>query len=180
MRKAYKQQGVVLVDIYRKPPLILIIDDDWMTREILEAMLTGAGYDVLMISSGEKALTLASDPLPGLILLDVRLQGMSGYEVCRRFKMRPDTRDIPILMVTALRGDDEMSEALEAGAEDLISKPFSTLALLTRMRNLLLLKQSRDALAQRDAHWRQILERYVDQTLVDQIMNDLGKPAFSG
>jgi DNA-binding response OmpR family regulator len=152
---------------------VLIVDDDWMNREVLEAHLTGVGYEVMVVHSGEKALELAAQTPPDLVLLDVRMQGMSGYDVCRELKARMATRLAVVMLVTALESDEDRERAIEAGADDFISKPFSSLALLTRVRNLLRIKNLRDDLENRDRLLREVLHRYVDDTTTERILSDL-------
>lgn len=154
-------------------PRVLIVDDDWMNREVLEAHLTGAGYEVMVVHSGEKALEVAAQTPPDLVLLDVRMQGMSGYDVCRELKAQMATRLAVVMLVTALESDEDREQAIEAGADDFISKPFSSLALLTRVHNLLQLKQLRDDLENRDHLLREVLHRYVDDGIAERIMADL-------
>ncbi|MBZ0301931.1 MAG: response regulator [Anaerolineae bacterium] len=156
-----------------KTPLILVVDDDWMNREVIEAHLHTAGYDVAVAHSGEQALESAGQTPPDLILLDVRLQGLSGYAVCQQLKVRAATHSTPVMMISALEGDPEQRRAIEAGADDFITKPFSALVLLTRVRNLLRLKALEDAAQVRDRRLRQVLCRYVDDELADQILADL-------
>lgn len=154
---------------------ILVADDDWMNREVLEAHLTGAGYDVAVVHSGEKALAAVQEQPPDLVLLDVRMQGMSGYDVCQQMKSEPMTRRVCVMMVTALNRDEDMQQAIEAGADDFISKPISSLVLLTRVRNLLRLKQSQDALMQSQDMLRQIIRDHADEALAARILADLDR-----
>jgi two-component system cell cycle response regulator len=152
-------------------PLILVVDDDWMNREVLEAHLVGAGYEVMVVHSGEKALETAAQTLPDLVLLDVRMQGMSGYEVCRQLKAQMATR--LVMLVTALESDEDRERAIDAGADDFISKPFTSLALLMRIQNLLRYKALRDELENRDRALREVLSRYVDDATAEKIVADL-------
>lgn len=161
------------VDKYGRMPVVLVVDDDWMNREVLEAHLTGAGYQVNVVHSGEKALEAAAKSPPDLVLLDVRMQGMSGYEVCRELKAHSATRLAVVMLVTALESDEDRERAAGVGADDFISKPFSSLTLLTRVENLLRLKFLRDDLENRDRLLREVLLRYVDAATADQILTDL-------
>jgi CheY-like chemotaxis protein len=152
---------------------VLIVDDDWMNREVLEAHLTGAGYEVVVVHSGEKALEAAAQTPPDLVLLDVRMQGMSGYEVCRELKAQMATRLAVVMLVTALESDEDREQAIDAGADDFISKPFTSLALLTRVHNLLQIKYLRDELDKRDRLLREVLHRHVDDVTAARILSDL-------
>lgn len=159
-----------------KSEFILVVDDDWMNREVIEAHLLGAGYQVSVVHSGEQALDLAQRHPPDLVLLDVRMQGMNGFDTCQKLKAAEKTHSVPVMMVTALEGDEERIKAINAGADDLIAKPFTSLTLLTRVRNLLRLKHLSDELHQRDQALREVLGRYVDAETASRILADLHKP----
>jgi DNA-binding response OmpR family regulator len=118
-------------------------------------------------------LEAATKTPPDLVLLDVRMQGMSGYDVCRELKAQLATRLAVVMLVTALESDEDREQAISAGADDFISKPFSSLTLLTRAQNLLRLKYLRDDLENRDRLLREVLLRYVDAATADRIMADL-------
>src|SRR5688572_16566225 len=117
-------------------PVILVVDDDWMGREVTQAHLESAGYEVMVAHSGERALELAFATPPDLVLLDIRMHGMNGYEVCRHLKANETTKYAPVVMVTALESDDHKLRAIESGADDFLSKPFNSLMMLTRVRSL--------------------------------------------
>lgn len=118
-------------------PLILIVDDEWMNREMLQAILESEGFEVLLAASGQKTLELVAARLPDLILLDVRMPGLSGYEVCKRLKTAEATRHIPIIMLTGLDNREELPQAREAGADGILSKPLDNDLLLKRITELL-------------------------------------------
>ena len=114
---------------------ILIIDDEEPIRELLKLTLQSAGFDsILEASDGEDGLALAARYLPDLILLDLMLPGMDGLSVCRRLKSSPDTRMIPIIMLTAKSDESDIVVGLEMGANDYITKPFSRKVLTARIR----------------------------------------------
>ena len=115
-------------------PYILIVDDEWMNRELLDAYLKLGGYRVGQANSGEKALDMVAQEPPALVILDVRLSGISGLEVCRRLKASAATCAIPILMVTALESPDDQQQAADAGADAFIAKPFEMETLLAQIR----------------------------------------------
>jgi CheY-like chemotaxis protein len=117
------------------PPLILIVDDDWMSRELLQAHLDG--YQVLMANNGEKALQVAEANPPDLVIVDVRMPGISGYEFVARLRTNPIHQGIPVLMLSALEGEEPRQKALSVGANDLLNKPFDSLHLIARIRDLL-------------------------------------------
>jgi DNA-binding response OmpR family regulator len=152
------------------PPLILIADDDWMNRELLEAHLQG--YEIISVNSGEKALELAHARLPDLVIVDVRMPRMTGYEVCTHLREAEATRNIPVLIFSALEGDGAKQMALEAGADDVLPKPFTGAILQARVRNLLRIKALHDELQRRESNLWNILTQHLDETTAHSIMED--------
>ena len=132
-----------------RPARILIVDDERANRELLEVMLASEGYALQSATSGEEALTMASQHPPDLVLLDVMMPGMDGYEVTTRIKANPGTRNTPVILVTALDDRKARMLGLNAGAEDFLTKPLDRAELFVRVRNLLRLKaaieEARDA-----------------------------------
>lgn len=112
---------------------ILVVDDDIDTQNLVQTLLEIEGYDVQTAANGQEALTTVSTTTIDLIILDVRLPGIDGYEVCRRLKSQPGSRSIPILMYSASFNHVE-DKASEAGADDFIVKPFAIDALLLKVR----------------------------------------------
>jgi CheY-like chemotaxis protein len=142
---------------------ILVIDDKPQNRRLIEAMLTPYGYSVSSASSGEEALQLtASDP-PDLILLDVVMPGMSGYEVCRRIRADEATRFLPVVMVTANPDQDKVA-GIDAGADDFIVEPFDRHELLARVRSLLRVKSYHDTISRQAAELARL-----NRTLEDRV-----------
>jgi len=119
------------------PARILIVDDEIQNLELMEAMLTSAGYEVFLAREGEEALRLARERRPDLILLDLMMPGLSGFEVCARVKTDPQTGGIPVLFVTALSQIGDKERAMAAGGDDFLTKPFQRTELLTRVEALL-------------------------------------------
>ena len=115
---------------------VLVVDDHEDNRRILRDLLTSAGYEVLEAVTGEQAVAEAEARVPDLILMDIQLPGIDGYEATRRIKANPALRAIPLVVVTsyALSGDD--AKALAAGADGYVSKPFSPRAMLAKVREL--------------------------------------------
>ncbi|MGE5375057.1 MAG: response regulator, partial [Bacteroidota bacterium] len=103
---------------------VLIVDDEYSGRETLESVLEGEGYNLIMAESGPQAIVKAKTFLPDVILLDVMMPGMTGFEVCERIRSDPDVAEIPIIILTALDDRDSLLTGLKAGADDFISKPF--------------------------------------------------------
>ncbi len=124
---------------------VLVVDDIAANLRLLEAKLLAEYYEVVLAASGPEALTVVSRWAPDVILLDVMMPGMDGYEVCRRLKSSPATMHIPVVMVTALVDTAERVRALEAGADDFLSKPVDDATLFARLRALLRVKQVQDA-----------------------------------
>jgi len=126
---------------------VLAVDDDPSIRRTVRALLQGLGHDAMVAGSGEAALDLVGRETPDLILLDVEMDGMSGFDVVKRLKMDPRTRSIPVIMVTGLADRDSRLRALENGAEDYLIKPVDAAELGMRVRNHLRLKEAADQLA---------------------------------
>jgi len=126
---------------------ILVIDDDEKTREIMRLILEKKGYETVEAESGESALEAMKAELPDLILLDVEMPGISGFEVVKRLKADSRTRTIPVIMVTGLGDQSSRLEALANGAEDYLPKPVDPTELWMRVRNHLRLKEYGDFLA---------------------------------
>jgi signal transduction histidine kinase len=128
------------------PPRVLIVDDERRNAELLKVMLLPEGYVLLTATSGEDALALLADQQPDLILLDVMMPGMDGYQVATRIKQNPATNNIPVIMLTALDDRNARMLGLNAGAEDFLTKPVDRAELCVRVRNLLRLKAYGDKL----------------------------------
>lgn len=125
--------------------LILIVDDDWMNREMLQAQLRLGDYEVMEAHSGDQALKLAFARPPDLALLDVRLQDLSGYEVCAQLKNDSRTQHTAVVMVTGLRDEEDRLKADEVGADDFIAKPFAVSTLLEVVETVLRTRSLPDA-----------------------------------
>jgi PleD family two-component response regulator len=120
-----------------RKPRILIADDNPQGVELLEAYLSGTDYDTAVAVDGEDTLAKVASFQPDLILLDVMMPKISGFEVCKRLRREPATRDIAILMVTALDQNADIDRAVDAGTDDFLSKPINKAELLLRVRSLL-------------------------------------------
>ncbi|MEO1291659.1 MAG: PleD family two-component system response regulator [Pseudomonadota bacterium] len=135
---------------------VLVVDDVLPNVKLLEAKLKTAYYTVLTALSGAEALEIARRERPDLILLDVMMPGMDGYECCTRLKADPELADIPVVMVTALDQASDRVRGLEAGADDFLTKPPHPDALLARVRSLVRLKSMIDELRMRDGTFRSL------------------------
>ncbi len=129
---------------------VLVVDDILSNVKLLEAKLTAEYFEVLTASSGEQALTRVVAELPDIVLLDVMMPGMDGFEVCRRIKANPKVAHIPIVMVTALDQSSDRVNGLDAGADDFLTKPVDDFALFARVRSLVRLKMMTDELRMRE------------------------------
>ena len=118
-------------------PRILIADDSQLNAELLDAHLDGSGFDTKLVYNGEDALAAAREWKPDLILLDVMMPKLSGFEVCRRLRADPATAGVSVLMVTALDQATDVETAVDAGTDDFITKPINKTELLLRVRAML-------------------------------------------
>lgn len=129
-----------------KRPLVLVVDDVGANRQLISAYLMGVDCDVIEAADGQQALALYEDRRPDLVLLDVRLPGIDGHEICRRMKELPGGSLVPIVMVTTLDRTEDRVLALDAGADDFMSKPVERIELVARVRSALRLKALYDTL----------------------------------
>ncbi len=118
-------------------PLVLVVEDEAALATMLRYNLERQGYRVEEAGDGQEAMTRVAEQQPDLVLLDWMLPVMSGIEVCRQIRRRPETRDLPVIMVTARTDDQDAVRALNTGADDYVTKPFNLEALLARVRALL-------------------------------------------
>ncbi|MEI7672845.1 MAG: response regulator, partial [Deltaproteobacteria bacterium] len=137
------------------------VDDEPDNLNVLEASLSAAGYGVALFPRGELALAAAHNEPPDLMLLDIRMPGMDGYEVCRRFKAEERLRPIPILFISALTATEDIITGFACGGADYISKPFRELEVLARVRTHIALRASYAELAERHEQLR-VLKRHRD------------------
>ncbi|MDP3488833.1 MAG: PleD family two-component system response regulator [Phenylobacterium sp.] len=135
---------------------ILVVDDIEANVRLLEAKLTAEYYDVLTAHDGPTALAIAASEKPDIVLLDVMMPGMDGFQVCRRLKDDPETRHVPVVLVTALDGRGDRIAGLEAGADEFLTKPIDDVMLFARVRSLTRLKMVIDELRDREASGRRM------------------------
>ena len=148
-----------------RQPRVLTVDDEPRNIRLLEAILVPQGYEIIAASSGAEALETVAREGPDLVLLDVVMPEMDGYETCRHLRESSSTRLLPIIMVTASI-EQEKVEALEAGADDFVVKPLNPRELLARVSSLLRIKQYQDTIqaqAAQLAEWNRTLESRVSQ-----------------
>ncbi len=151
---------------------VLIVDDIPANVRLLQAKLEADYYEVMTAHDGLAAMQMAADAQPDIILLDVMMPGVDGYEVCRQLKANPDTRHIPIILITALDGRDDRLSGLEAGADDFMTKPVDDVLLMARLQALVRLKQLVEDLRSREASSRRV--GLVDQSLYQRQISATG------
>ena len=120
------------------PARVLVADDNPQGAELIEAYLDGTGWEVRLAADGGEALRLIQEWKPDVVLLDVMMPKLSGFEVCKRLKADPATRALPVLMITALDQASDVERAVEAGTNDFLTKPINKTDLVLRVRALLL------------------------------------------
>ncbi|WP_343562662.1 PleD family two-component system response regulator [Kiloniella sp. b19] len=125
---------------------VLVVDDIPANVRLLEAKLMAEYFEVISATDGPSALEVVESEMPDIILLDIMMPGMDGYEVCTKLKANPKTRHIPVVMVTALSDPNDRVRGLEAGADDFLTKPLNDVALFSRVRSLVRLKMMTDEL----------------------------------
>ena len=155
-------------------PLLLVADDEPSNVEILCDLLEALDYRTVGVASGEAALAAARARRPDLVLLDVMMPGMDGYEVCRRLRADPHTAGIPVVFVTALSGSDDKVKGIEAGGDDFLTKPFSRPVLVARIRSLLRMREAQQALAESYRRLKELEELKDDLTRM--VVHDLKSP----
>src|ERR1700752_4126069 len=143
------------------PEKILVVDDVPVNVKLLADLLSVRGYAVVTAAGGAEALEKIAKEAPSLVLLDVMMPGMSGYDVCRRIRQNTATAMLPVIMVTALDPTQERVKGIEAGADDFLTKPINQPELLARVKSLLRIKLLHEELAD----WNRTLERRVEQQL---------------
>ncbi|MGV8952778.1 MAG: phosphate regulon transcriptional regulator PhoB [Cypionkella sp.] len=135
-------------------PVVLLVEDEPAQRAVLSYNLEAEGFEVQTADNGEDALTLIAESPPDLILLDWMMPHVSGIEVCRRLKARPETRGIPIIMLSARSEDVDKVRGLETGADDYVIKPYSVTELMARLRAQL--RRTRPATAGLVLEWQDL------------------------
>jgi len=137
-------------------PTVLVVDDNQQNLELLQAYLEDVDCRTISASDGLEALEIVNRNSPDLILLDVMMPKMSGFEVCKRIKSDPKTSEIPVIMVTALSEFGDIERAIDSGTDDFLSKPVNKLELLTRIKTMLKLKHLSDKLERTLAYLSEI------------------------
>jgi len=148
---------------------VLVVDDILPNVKLLEAKLLGEYYEVVTALNGPDALQKVADTKPDIVLLDVMMPGMDGFEVCRQIKANPQSAHIPVVMVTALSDSEDRVRGLENGADDFLSKPLNDVALMARVRSLVRLKMTVD-------EWRARENTASQLGVADEASNVMNQP----
>ncbi len=159
---------------------VLIADDNPNSRQLVHDILESVGYEALQASDGPTALAAAQSYSPDLIILDVNMPGMSGFEVCAALKADPKMSEIPVLMLTAQSDVDSRVQGLGLGAEDYLPKPFNPRELAARIDARLRAKAQTDDLRQTKEMVRQTFERFVSPSVVEKLLNDPSQIKLGG
>jgi len=149
----------------RTNPLILAVDDEPANLALIRKLVTRLGYQLIEATNGEGALAAVNEHEPDLILLDVMMPDLNGFEVCRKIRAQPKLSGLPILLLTSLTAPEDKAVGLEAGANDFLAKPFEEVELIARLRSLLRTKALQDRLAD-------VLGRYVSDSVADRVLQD--------
>ena len=164
-------------------PKILIVDDNKENIDLIAYFLKPQNYEIVTAVDGAEALTKVETTKPDIILLDIMLPKLDGFQVCERVKKNEETRFIPIIMITALKELKDKIRSLEVGADDFISKPFENVELLTRVKSLLRIKKFHDQLEEKNA---ELKEKNIELEQMNQfkeelnhlIVHDMKNPLF--
>jgi class 3 adenylate cyclase len=151
--------------VSRAKPLILAVDDQPANLALLRKLVRRLGYGLVEASTGNAALKALTELEPDLVLLDVMLPDLNGFEVCQQIRAQPRFAGLPILLLTSLTATEDKAKGLEAGANDFLPKPFEEVELIARVRSLLRTKALQDQLAD-------ILGRYVSGSVADRVLQD--------
>lgn len=161
----------------RKPPRILIAEDNPDNLDIVQTRLASQGYDIVVATDGEEALTQAKEHTPDLILLDIMMPKMDGIEVCRKLKADPTLPFMPIIMVTAMTDTRDIVAGLEVGCDEYLTKPVDQAALVARVKSMLRIKDLHDAVHDQAtqieaqsvklAQWNETLQQRIKEQLTE-------------
>jgi class 3 adenylate cyclase len=159
---------------------VLVADDNPNSRQLVRDILESVGYDSILAVDGPGALKLVQEQRPDLIILDVNMPGMSGFEVCSILKSDPEYSNIPILMLTALADVENRVTGLGLGADDYLTKPFSPRELTARIDTRLRTKVETDNLRKTQETVRQTFERFVSPSVVEKLLHDPAQVRLGG
>ena len=151
---------------------ILVVDDTDTNIKLLRALLKGAGYEVVTATCGQEGLTAAATEQPDLILLDIMMPDLTGYEVCQRLRGTPETRQTPIVFLTALHEMEDHVKGIDVGGDDVLTKPINKLELLTRVKSLLRLRAVSAEVQQQRQVIHDLLKAYVSEDAAKRYLAD--------
>ncbi len=169
MLEAFSQE---LPQILGRQPKVLAADHDWYSLQMMEASFRAAGCAFRATADGEEALRWALEDLPDLVVVEASLPRLDGLTICRRIKEHPKSQFVPVIVTTPLDTEEARLEAIDAGADEVLIKPYRAAILLTRARSLLRLKRLHDLLEERRQLLRQVLNLYLDPDLAEVILKD--------
>jgi signal transduction histidine kinase len=163
---------------------VLVVDDDQRNVRLIESILKGSGYRVLKAYNGEEALRVVETEHPDLLVLDVMMPRVSGFELCQQLKGRYETRLLPVIMVTALNALEDKVQALEYGADDFLTKPINKLELLAKVRSVLRVKALQDEVERRKseieaANLQLVRMQGFKESMMQMVVHDLKNPLSS-
>lgn len=161
-------------------PNVLIVDDNADNRQLLSDIAESMQLTPIEASAGGEALSIAQEKLPDLIILDVNMPGMSGFEVVALLKSNDRTAKIPVIMLTAMTDVEHRVQGLQLGADDYVAKPFNPRELMERMRTRLRSKSATDELILTQQMIRDTFERYVSPAVVEQLLREPGEVKLGG
>lgn len=151
---------------------ILVVDDTEANLRLLRALLTGAGYEVATAGCGAEGVEAAVRENPDLILLDIMMPDLTGFEVCQRLRAGHQTRETPVVFLTALHEMEDHMRAVDVGGDDVLTKPINKLELLLRVKSLLRLRElTREVEAQRQLIY-ELLKSYVSDAAAERFLAD--------
>jgi len=151
---------------------VLVVDDTDTNIKLLRALLKGAGYEVVTATCGTDALAVAASDNPDLILLDIMMPDLTGYEVCQRLRSAPGTRQTPIVFLTALHELEDHMKAMDVGGDDILTKPINKLELLTRVKSLLRLRALTTEIQEQRRLIHDLLKGYVSEEAAQRYLAD--------
>jgi DNA-binding response OmpR family regulator len=151
---------------------ILVVDDTEPNLRLLRALLTGAGYDVVTAGGGADGIAAAARENPDLILLDIMMPDITGFEVCQRLRATAETHRTPIVFLTALHEMEDHMRAVDVGGDDVLTKPINKLELLLRVKSLLRIRELTGETAQQSRLIHALLKSYVSDEAAERYLTD--------
>ena len=151
---------------------VLVVDDNEANIKLARALLRGAGYEVATAASGTEGLSVATSENPDLILLDIMLPDLTGFEICQRLRAAPETRQTPIIFLTALHELEDHMKAMDVGGDDVLTKPINKLELLTRVRSLLRVRRLTTEVERQRRLIHDLLKRFVSEEAAQRFLAD--------